>query len=132
SQIVFTVAESGETFLHGAINSRLYIMNMDGTAVRLLATTYNDEEPSITVPTWSPDGRWILVTEGRQPQEAGGAPGNLYLIPADDPGNVYYLSTIESERSQEVRMFYRYNTLPGEGGGITNKSSGLRFKWIPD
>ena len=130
SQIVFTVAESGGDLINGAQNSRLYIMNMDGTGLRLLATTYNDEEPSIIQPTWSPDGRWILVKEDYKPVGLdANSLGYRYVIPSDQPGKVFYLSPDGSERSPEVIKFRHYSW---ENSGITSRGSPNVFIWIPD
>jgi hypothetical protein len=132
SQIAFVVAESAMDLVDGPQNSRLYIMNIDGSDIRLLATTYNDIDPSIIAPSWSPDGRWILVTEGYRPSLVGLDSerfGHMYLVPADDPGKVYYLSTDSTERSQEVRLFRRIDS---ETNSVTTRGTGSVFPWIPD
>jgi hypothetical protein len=131
SQIVFTVAESGGNFLFGAQQSRLYIMNIDGSGIRLLATTQNDEDPTIVQPKWSPDGRWILVKAGNYPAAGDNAEslGYRYLIPADDPGKVYYVSTFGSDKSAEVKYFKHH--IP-DHNSVTTRGSSTTFNWIPD
>ncbi|MCG8095028.1 MAG: hypothetical protein JAZ17_15620 [Candidatus Thiodiazotropha endolucinida] len=131
SQIVFTVAEVSGSFNTAARNSRLYIMNLSGSDIRLLATTYNDDDPSIIAPSWSPDGRWILATEGYSPSRVRYGDdllGTTYLVPADDPGKIYNLSENANERSPEVMLFRRYDY---ETNGITSKGTGATFPWVP-
>lgn len=118
-------------------NARLFMMNIDGTDVRLLATTYNDEDPRLLAPEWSPDGRWIFVEEGYIPPAGTDHDGYVqnfgyrYIVPADGPvGKVYYLSENDNERSPEVSMFWRYGFSP-EPAGITAQGSSARYVWIP-
>jgi hypothetical protein len=135
TKIAFTIAE-GYSTIYGVMDSRLYMMNMDGTDLHLVATTYNDEEPAISDVEWSPDGRWIFVKEDYR--EASGNIydsyrfGHAYIIPADGGSDkVYYLSEYDAERSPEVRMFWRYALNP-EPSGITTKGYMRKFSWIPD
>jgi hypothetical protein len=133
SQIAFTIVEEvGSTLF-----SRLYMVNIDGSELRLLATTYNDENPRISSPQWSPDGRWLYIEEGyiNTSVHTIGTKVNadMYVLPTENMGKVYYLSTDDSKRSPEVRMFWRYNTLGNEPGGVTSKAPpGAFFNWIPD
>ncbi|MCG7938722.1 MAG: hypothetical protein N0C88_07695 [Candidatus Thiodiazotropha lotti] len=130
TQIAFTVAESGGNALIGAKQSRLYIMNMDGSGLRLLATAPNDVDPTIVQPKWSPDGRWILVLAGNYPGAGDNAEslGYRYLIPTTDPGKVYYVGTYDSERSPEVRLFIHQNINTSEYSG---RGGSNVFNWVP-
>ena len=106
-------------------------MNTDGTDVRLLATTYNDEDPRLSAPSWSPDGRWVLLTEGYRPSGVGiddDSLGRMYLIPMDGQRKVFYLSQNETERSPEVRLFKRYYY---DTGNLTTRGDGTIFPWVP-
>lgn len=131
SQIAFTIAESGGNDLFGAKQSRLYIMNIDGSDLRLLATTQNDEDPTIIQPKWSPDGRWILVKAGNYPGGGDNSDslGYRYLIPTDNPGKVYHVSTFGSDKSQEVKYF-KHHIL--DHNNVTTRGSSTTFSWIPD
>jgi hypothetical protein len=130
SQIAFTVVETLDP-VSGAKGSRLYIMNMDGTGLRLLATAPNDAESNIIQPTWSPDGRWILVLAGYRPTGhvlENVTDGYRYLIPTDDQGKVYYVSNDGTEKSQEVRYFSYQNINTSQ---FTTKGGENVFTWIP-
>jgi hypothetical protein len=96
-----------------------YIMNVDGTGIRQLATTLNTDisEPRINSPKWSPDGRWILVREGNFAGTTGGGgqvlgkPGNFYLLPTEDMGKIFMLTLTDSVRSPEVRLLRRHKNI---------------------
>jgi Tol biopolymer transport system component len=143
SQIAFTVGES-EWTVDDLNNHRLYMSNIDGANLRLVATTPDDPEgiPRISNPTWSPDGRWLFVKEGHitlgptppVPIDAGHIHGDMYVLPTEDMGKVFYLSTDDSQRSPEVRLVWRFEGLPNEGGsGVTTEATSAgRFIWISD
>jgi hypothetical protein len=131
SQIVFTVGDPS-SYSNGYYDSRLYIMNMDGTGLRLLATNRNDETPTIIQPSWSPDGRWILVKAGYR--QSGVAVdtyslGYRYLIPADDPEKVYYVDNYGNDKSPEVSFFNYRNINTSQ---FTTRGGDAVFTWIPD
>jgi WD40 repeat protein len=116
-------------------------MSIDGSDLRLLATT-DDEEPMVNATVWSPDGNWVATVEGYfggmvevyDPIQPGGewhwealdgVPGVLYAVPSS---------------AENV-------TLPGDGSsGVlpiaeTTKEGLLRpvragyspeLKWLPD
>jgi hypothetical protein len=138
SQMAFVIRGGAPNQITGPLDSRLYMVNMDGTNLRLVATTPGDtgvnsgdsSGPRILAPCWSPDGRWLYVEEGYLDTAlpgygsfTGGTDfyGDMYVLPTEDMGKVFYLSTDDSKRSPEVRRFRRYNTLPGEPGGVTGK-----------
>jgi Tol biopolymer transport system component len=144
SQMAFVIRGGAPNQITGPLDSRLYMVNMDGTHLRLVATTPGDtgvnsgdtSGPRILGPCWSPDGRWLYVEEGylNVPTYAGTEyNGDMYVLPTEDMGKVFYLSTDDSKRSPEVRRFRRYNTLPREGGGVTGKAlvSGAMI-WMSD
>jgi dipeptidyl aminopeptidase/acylaminoacyl peptidase len=140
SQIAFTIAEASNNYGTTLTNSRLYIMNMDGSNIRLVATTYNDENPRLTFPKWSPDGRWLYVEEGYNTEDIGpdGIPNigtdnnnDMYLVPTENLGKVFILNTDDSKRSPEVRRLWRSNTMKDEPGGVTGKSRvRTTFYWL--
>lgn len=140
SQIAFTIAETSQDYGSSITNSRLYIVNIDGTNIRLIATTYNDEYPRITKPQWSPDGRWLYVQEGFGttdiPPELIPIVGtdinqDMYIVPTEDLGKVFILSKDDTKRSPEVKRFWRSNTIGAEPGGVTGKAKLVtNFLWI--
>jgi hypothetical protein len=144
TQIAFIVAESVQTSTQSTLNSRLYIVNIDGSNVRMVATTFNDDDPKLHTPQWSPDGHWIYIEEGDTilpgPDYPGGSEASIspdmYIVPTDDMGKVLYLSTNDSERSSEVRLFWRKQKISTESGGsVTNKAMVLldsHLYWIPE
>ncbi|MCG7865585.1 MAG: hypothetical protein JAY74_04325 [Candidatus Thiodiazotropha taylori] len=130
-QIAFTVATDSTAFT--SIVAKAYVMNIDGTNIRLLADV-PEGDPKITSPSWSPDGRWILLEEGYvtgQDSDVLGASGNLYVVPAEDQGKVYMLSTVTNERSKEVIPFIHDIDGPGSSNVFNTKSYGEAFEWIP-
>jgi hypothetical protein len=146
SQMAFTVGESGET-VDDENNHRLYMSNIDGSNLRLVATTADDPGdnsdafggPRISLPTWSPDGRWLFVREGYfsvavAPIDAGHTFGDMYALPTENMGKVFYLSTDDSQRSPEVRLVWRFEALPNEHGqGVTTEApTSGKFTWISD
>jgi Tol biopolymer transport system component len=150
SQMAFTIRGGAPNQTTGPLDSRLYMVNMDGTHLRLVATTPGDtgvnsgdtSGPRILGPCWSPDGRWLYVQEGYLDTAFNGDGGftggtdfygDMYVLPTEDMGKVFYLSTDDSKRSPEVRRFRRYNTLPGEGGGVTGKAvTTSTMSWMSD
>jgi dipeptidyl aminopeptidase/acylaminoacyl peptidase len=134
SQIAFTLAEVTETDGTHLTNSRLYIVNIDGSSPRLVATTYNDQDPRLTYPEWSPDGRSLYIQEGYgmlSPAIGTDDKRDMYILPTEYMGKVFMLSTDDTERSIEVKRFWRFNTIDDEPGGITGKASPLSsFYWI--
>jgi hypothetical protein len=132
SQIVFTVATNSTAFT--SIEAKAYIMNIDGTGVRLLADVPQGQTPNMASPSWSPDGRWILLEEGYvsgQDLNAPGTAGYLYAVPSEYQGKTYTLSVDDNQRSPEVIQVWHDLDLSGPGTTLTLKSSGHSFEWIP-
>jgi hypothetical protein len=154
SQMAFTIGvpASTEHGVQDANNHRLYMSNIDGTNLHLVATKADDPGdnsdyyggPRVATPAWSPDGRWLYVREGYvdvnpigEHVDTSGYLGDMYVLPTEDMGKVLYLSTDDSQRSPEVRRLWRFQTLPDEavGGGITNERpmpGASPFIWISD
>jgi hypothetical protein len=130
-QIAFTIASESTAFT--SVVAKAYIMNIDGSNIRLLADV-PEGDPKITSPSWSPDGRWILLEEGYvsgQDLNVPGTSGHLYVVPAEDQGKVYMLSTVSSERSKEVIPFIHDIDGIGSSTIYDTKSYGEAFEWIP-
>ncbi|MET0051216.1 MAG: hypothetical protein ABW095_09065 [Candidatus Thiodiazotropha sp.] len=109
-------------------------MNIDGTNIRLLADVPEGQMPYIEAPTWSPDGRWILMEEGYvagQDLSAPGTAGYLYVVPSEDLGKVFVLSIEDEKRSPEVIRFMHDLDGPGSRTMLTNRATGERYEWIP-
>jgi len=90
SQLAFTL-KTHANFI--AIYGTTWVLNLDGSNLRQLTNTPgpNDpdiktDDPIINFPTWSPDGRWIAVVEGRvvvTGNTGGIAKGGLFIVPSD-------------------------------------------------
>ncbi|ODB91920.1 TolB family protein [Candidatus Thiodiazotropha endoloripes] len=132
SQIVFTYASESTAFT--SVEAKLYIMNTDGTNVRLLADVPANETANITDPTWSPNGNWIILEEGNiegQDQNVPGTAGYIYIVPSENLGKVFILSVDDSKRSQEVIQVWHDQDGAGPSETLSLRSSGRRYEWIP-
>jgi Tol biopolymer transport system component len=131
TQIVFTVGTQSTAFT--STEAKAYIMNLDGTNIRLLADV--PERPAfIANPAWSPDGKWILLEEGYvsgQDRDTIGTAGNLFVVPSENLGKVFMLTMDDSKRSQEVILLYHDHDGPGAGTALSTKSTGENYEWIP-
>ena len=56
---------------------------------------------------------------------------SLYLVPSQDLGKVFILSKSDSERSQEVVKFYRYDNVDNTGFITNSALSETDLYWIP-
>ncbi|MBW9261152.1 MAG: hypothetical protein K1564_06220 [Candidatus Thiodiazotropha sp. (ex. Lucinisca nassula)] len=118
-----------------SVQAKAYMMNIDGTGIRLLADVPSNREGYITDPSWSPDGRWVLLKEGYsagQDNNTPGTSGYYYIVPTEDQGKSYTLSILASERSPEVIQFKRdvAPTNP-EDQRLTDSALSGKLKWIP-
>ncbi|MCG8581076.1 MAG: hypothetical protein MI866_14245 [Bacteroidales bacterium] len=114
--------------------SKPYIMNIDGSNIRQLADMpENSEYKNIVEPQWSPDGKWILVKQGYSAVSTptDGTRPYLYLLPTEDTGKVYIISIVDSERSPEIKEFYRYDNIDNSGQVTNNALSETTMYWIP-
>ncbi|MBW9259708.1 MAG: hypothetical protein K1562_19095 [Candidatus Thiodiazotropha sp. (ex. Lucinisca nassula)] len=114
--------------------SKPYIMNIDGTGIRQLADVPQSYSYKvINEPQWSPNGKWILLKQGIS-AVSGGAQGTLpylFIVPSNVEDKILILSANDSERSKEVRSFYRYDSFDNRGP-ITNRAlSNTTLFWIP-
>jgi hypothetical protein len=131
TQIAFTIATDETAFT--SVQAKAYVMDISGDNIRLLADV-PDRDAYISSPSWSPDGRWILLEEGYvsgQDQDVLGTAGNLFVVPSENQGITYMLSTNESLRSEGVIPFYHDIDGPGPGTTLSTKSTGDSFDWIP-
>jgi glucose/arabinose dehydrogenase len=106
-----------------------WIINTDGTDFHRLAYTpkSNGENELFGSLAWSPDGKYILITEGYSPQGSthdSGVPGYLYAIPSsshnvelnrDGRDGIIKLQTNYRNESQQLRYIFN-----GDG-----------FWWLP-
>jgi hypothetical protein len=131
TKIAFTIATDETAFT--SVSAKAYIMDINGANLRLLADVPNGDA-KISSPTWSPDGKWILLEEGYVTGQDGytlGTTGHLYVVPAEDKGKVFMLSTDSSARSDEVVPFIHDVDGPGSSTIFDSISSGEAFEWIP-
>ncbi len=114
-----------------------YIMNIDGTNIRLLATTPDNSPLVGDASTWSADGQWILLREGGAASAGSANPGfngYFYAVPTEDMGQIFTLSSISTERSPEVRLLRRYSFSDNPAnldGSITDRSFTNDVAWLP-
>jgi Tol biopolymer transport system component len=116
SQLAFTL-ETDANFV--AIYGTTWILNLDGNNLRQLTNSPGPNDPGITsddpkinFPTWSPDGRWIAVVEGRVAVSGGlpggnpnrNAQGRLYVVPSDDEN----VMLTEDEAATSAVLIYSY------------------------
>jgi hypothetical protein len=98
-----------------------WVMNIDGSDIHRLAHVPDEESnyQLFDAMAWSPDGRFIMLTEGYSPQGTSvdtGVQGNLYIIPSDSRdiainndgnGGVTRIKTNYKNESKELR--YEFN-----------------------
>ena len=131
TQVVFTIATEETAFT--SVQAKAYIMDITGDNIRLLADV-PDRDAYISSPSWSPDGRWILLEEGYvsgQDQDTLGTVGNLYVVPSENQGITYMLTTNDNLRSNEVIPLYHDVDGPGPRTSLATSSTGDDFDWIP-
>jgi hypothetical protein len=134
TQIVFTLATEVTQF--SSVQAKAYLMNIDGSNIRLLADVPEGESGYISDPTWSPDGNWILLKEGYsagQDDTVPGTSGYLYIVPSEDQGGAYTLSIVDAERSSGAKMF-KYDISLGSDSSPSYASTaipGVSFVWLP-
>ncbi len=120
-------------------NATLWVMDIDGDNLRLLATS-NADTPRVNTPAWSPDGNWVTAVEGHvsgvafvpDPIETGiwwvtpvgGPPGALYAVPAD--GQAAILPADGTSTAQPIFRAVDAESVTFVGPGISS-----RMKWIP-
>jgi len=101
-----------------------------------LAFVPNDDTPSITDPVWSPDGRWIMVVEGRfnvitgPPYRHPGVDTTpiLYAVPSD--GVRVKLS--ETEKTSAVTVLSNWDSVVfGGEGEMSSHSQAKLVRWVP-
>ncbi|MCG8052896.1 MAG: hypothetical protein JAZ15_17005 [Candidatus Thiodiazotropha endolucinida] len=132
SKIVFTYATESTAFT--SVVAKLYMMNVDGTNIRLLADVPSNETANISDPTWSPDGEWIILEEGNiegHDVNAPGTAGYVYIIPSENLGKVFILSVEDGKRSPEVIQVWHDQDGAGPRETLSLRSSGRRYEWIP-
>ncbi|MCF6211510.1 MAG: hypothetical protein L3K24_12770 [Gammaproteobacteria bacterium] len=116
---------------------RPYVMNIDGANIRQLATTPDNAPLVGDASTWSPDGQWILLREGGAASTGSVNPGfngYFYVVPTEDTGQIFTLSSISTERSSEVRLLRRYSFSDNPAnldGSVTDRSFANDISWLP-
>lgn len=66
------------------LNKHVWIMNLDGSGLRQISTSDGEEK----MPTWSPDGKWILVSNA----------ASLYAVSVDGNNVVDIMKTYRGDR----------------------------------
>src|SRR5919206_2205315 len=78
-----------DAFAAGTYTQQIYVMNADGSRVRLLTRARS----GAAAPAWSPDGRKIAFTIGARATST----------PADDPGKIYVMKRNGTARRNLTR-----------------------------
>jgi hypothetical protein len=112
-------------------------MSLDDTSdLHQLAVVPGDDDPSIVHPIWSPDGNWIMVTEGisrgmgpiLSPNELEQDYSTLYAVPSD--GIRIELTLDNTTTAVPVLSNWRAALLGGEGA-IKSTFTGRLVAWVP-
>jgi hypothetical protein len=127
SQIAFMLFDGTHSSL-SYIPMTPWVINADGTDLHRLAyaDTYSDSELFGSL-AWSPDGSYILVTEGYHPAPDGGGGsghGYLYAIPSDSRG----VMINKDGANGVILMHTNYRELNQE---VRSKFNGNIFWWLP-
>jgi TolB protein len=118
-------------------NPELYVCNIDGTNLKRLTKTIQEDESS---PTWSPDGRMICYVSGR-------ALPRLYVIPGEG-GEPQRIATAGAGRvtepdwspdgksilftAQRGGNNFDICVIPAQGGDVVTLTSGEDPSWAPN
>lgn len=103
------VSEGNLAASHGTV----WTMKLDGSDLARVVTGHDERDPIVAHPTWSPDGRWLLVEHGDVTGATGhnpGLPGALYAVPAGARDVVLGAD----DRARVVRCRRRLRNGPGE------------------
>ncbi len=129
-QVAFTmVTDYGVGILHKKIEGSSWVMDIDGNNLRQLTMPPEGTKASEYAPAWSPDGQWILLSQGGFSALAGGStnpglPGALYIIPAD--GTKVKLTTEEPTLARPVYAYRKSDTKLKHAFGDEDN----RFIWL--
>jgi Tol biopolymer transport system component len=136
-KLAFELLTDGSTVSRQAT---VWVMSLDDTSdLHQLAVVPNDDTPSVTDPVWSPDGNWIMVTEGLF---YGGTPypnpldpghldpvfGALYAVPSE--GVRVELTQTNQATAIPVLSNYSAAILGGEGK-VHSHFNGRLVAWVP-
>jgi dipeptidyl aminopeptidase/acylaminoacyl peptidase len=117
--------------------STVWVMSLDDTSdLHQLAVVPGDDDPSIIHPIWSPDGNWIMVTEGisrgmgpiLSPNVLEQDYSTLYAVPSD--GVRVELTLTDPTTAIPVLSNWRAALLGGEGE-IKSTFTGRLVAWVP-
>lgn len=135
-QLAFTlVTHTSITTVRGTT----WIMNIDGSGLRKLTDIPMENDPTTTIddpiinyPTWSPDGKWILVVAGYvAPLDDTnlGVPGGLYVVPSD--GHNVTLTNEGDSPARRVLSYYK-STAGHTNPELTSEfSTRGSLAWLP-
>lgn len=116
----------------------VWVLSIDDPSdVHELAIVPRDDTPSVTDPVWSPDGRWIMVVEGRFNAISGIPPLDhpgvdtapiLYAVPSD--GIRVKLS--ETEATTAIPVLSNWDAAQlGSVGEMSIRSRARLISWVP-
>ena len=135
TKLAFAMRTKGSSLIRNV--GTVWVMSIENPdELYELAIVPNDDTPSITDPVWSPDGRWIMVVEGRfnvitgPPYRHPGVDTTpiLYAVPSD--GVRVKLS--ETEETSAVTVLSNWNSVIfGGAGEINSHSQAQLVRWVP-
>jgi hypothetical protein len=123
SKVAFMLFEGGHS-VHSFTPRAPWVMNIDGTDFHRLAYAPNTEVEVFGSLAWSPDGKYILTTEGHVPLGGGGVPGYLYAIPS----NSRNIALNKGGENGIIRLQTNYRN---ESQRLTYVFNGSGFWWLP-
>jgi hypothetical protein len=113
-------------------------MSLDDTSdLHQLAVVPGDDDPSIIHPIWSPDGNWIMITEGISrgmgpfplpPNQLELVYSALYAVPSD---GVRVELTLTSPTTAIPVLSNWHAALLGGEGEIKSTFTGRLVAWVP-
>jgi hypothetical protein len=128
--------DTGGSF--AAEKSTVWVMSLDNASdLHQLAFVPGDDDPSIVNPIWSPDGKWIMVTEGLSigagqyplpPNKLDLVYSKLYAVPSD---GVLVELTLTNPTTAIPVLSNWYAALFGHGGEIDSSFTGHLVAWVP-
>lgn len=127
TKVAFKLVEEDNRFSYKVATP--WVINIDGSDIHRLAHVPDEDSVfqlfgSIA---WSPDGRYIMLTEGYSPQATSvdtGVQGDLYIIPSDSRD----VAINDEGKNNVVRLVTNYKN---ENKSLRYEFNGRAIWWLP-